>query len=367
MESNMKNFDDLFRDGLADHSEVPPARVWQSLEQRLDARAAANSKSWLWYAGVASVALVLGGLAWSGWRSETPVMEEAPMATVMPVSEPTDGDAIANENAAAASTHALPATVRHSHISREGTGDNVQPAATEERVSKYGNAPAKGTSVHSYDDFDERALASADNKLSPDEGHREMGYRINKIQKNRLKAAEMVPVGGVPTPPANQVVAGKSVAVAGASNLPSAASAARVRRMPSLTKPAPSVVKPTVTTPAADPATGSTQPAAAAPDLPTSSAMPAQQPVQGVSAPVANTSVDAPETDMPVAVKLPAVSAARSKNTVQASAVSFKPSTGGSAPRLAEKDTMQHTDEEDTKETAKPRGLRGIFRRVMGN
>ena len=52
MDDRSKHIDDLFREGLNDYRETPPASVWTSLEQRLPAAEATvaeqPSRRWLW-------------------------------------------------------------------------------------------------------------------------------------------------------------------------------------------------------------------------------------------------------------------------------------------------------------------------------
>ncbi|RYZ54517.1 MAG: hypothetical protein EOP49_05025, partial [Sphingobacteriales bacterium] len=54
MEDQRKHIDDLFREGLGDYNEAPPASVWSALEQRLPApeapavSAPRQDLRWLW-------------------------------------------------------------------------------------------------------------------------------------------------------------------------------------------------------------------------------------------------------------------------------------------------------------------------------
>jgi len=188
----MKNFDDLFREALADHAEVPPRRVWESLESRLNtpvAGAKPPATGWYWYAGIASVALVVGSIALNmGSKDDNITPVAAPVAnnTATPIAP----EAPATEVPATDNGQKKVVTFRTK------TTANVATATPEDKdkVSPYGNAAAVGTKLHSYDDFDERAVASTQKHTTTDEAAMN-GYKVNKIRKHRLVAAEMVPVG----------------------------------------------------------------------------------------------------------------------------------------------------------------------------
>ena len=360
MESNMKNFDDLFRDGLANHSEVPPVRVWESLEQRLDARPAAVGKSWLWYAGLASVALVLGGIAMKEWSNPNQNVVDVPVtSSVAAPSLANDGDAIATENTSLA--HNQP-TQQSTGLSRKvvmPATENAAKTDREEKLTPFGNVQATGTSLHSYDDFDERATASTQNMLKSDDAHKTMGYKINKIQKHHLKAAEMVPEGGVPTPATETaVISGKPISMAGKATVPAARTMA-ARKVVSERRRAETTTQAAVL-PAAGTGTVTTTP-----DLPTSLTEPTPT-MPEATMPEVKTSAETVAVSAPVTTRPISASANRSRSVMQASAASYKPSTGGAS--IAGRDTMQKTEEQqDANETGRSRGLRGIFRRVLGN
>jgi len=48
MEDRSKHIDDLFREGLGDYRETPPADVWASLEKRLPEPEDGSSRKWIW-------------------------------------------------------------------------------------------------------------------------------------------------------------------------------------------------------------------------------------------------------------------------------------------------------------------------------
>jgi hypothetical protein len=363
MESNMNNFDDLFREGLANHSEIPPARVWEKLEKQLDTRAVAGGRSWLWYAGFASVALMLGGAGWKALHKE-PTNVAAMPATVAVVAVPNvaiDGDAIADDNAMKEAVQTLPSKMKYNHKAEANNSNEESHAAKDEVLTPFGNVPATGTSVHSYDDFDERAVATTSNMLKSDDAHRNTGYRIHKIQKHHLKAAEMVPVGGIPQPESTEVkvTVGKPVSMSGKRQIVNTQGIESARMAERATKRAPANGQPAALMPAA----GSSN-TTLVQDLPTSVAEPATQVRESVAAPETNGAEDADATSMPVTTRPAPVSVTRPRTVAQASVTGYKPSTGGA--RLAEKDSMQNNEQEDPNENARPRGIRGIFRRVLG-
>jgi hypothetical protein len=360
MESNKRNFDDLFRDGLANHTEVPPARVWESLEQRLDARAVVSSKGWLWYAGFASVALLLGGMAINEWRNTAHDAVVAPAASVVTVAPAAnDADAAANVTPSLTPVLPTPTTVGHSRKVTTPADNGGANMAREEKLTPLGNVQATGTSVHSYDDFDERAMASTQNMLKGDDAHKATGYKINKIQKHHLKAAEMVPEGGVPTPATQTaVVPGKPISMAGKASVPATRTMA-ARKVVSERRRAETTTQAAVL-PAAGTGTVTTMP-----DLPTSLTEPVSVTPETTTPEVKATPVETVAISAPIASKPVLAPASRTRNTMQASAASYKPSTGGAS--IAGRDTMQKSEEQDASEGGKPKGLRGIFRRVLGN
>ncbi|HRO43528.1 MAG TPA: hypothetical protein PL009_11890 [Flavipsychrobacter sp.] len=67
MEDRRKHIDDLFREGLGDFRETPPASVWTALEQRLPAQEEPNRK-WLWYL---MLLLLLGTAAYFVYKATT--------------------------------------------------------------------------------------------------------------------------------------------------------------------------------------------------------------------------------------------------------------------------------------------------------
>ncbi len=370
MDNNLKNFDDLFRDGLADHAEVPPARVWDALEKRLDTvpvGGRSSGSSWYWYAGVATVVALVGSIWWNMSRdrvevpvaaaivADTKVNNNAPVITVQ------EDDAVAAE--VAAEEHA-PAVHRVAPARKV-----LKESKPETRVTPLGNTVAQGTSVHSYDDFDDRSTASA-RPAAAGVSHAAPGYRINKIKKHGIVAAEMVPAEGRPVPAAHERTASAPVKDAKSDQQV----AATVRRQPArrvATKPLSPVAvqKPAPAKPAAvsvpDPqVTGTSGTAAAAQQ----DAKP--ETTATVSAPVQDNTTDkaATATTRPA---VPSVVSPRPKPAVQPAAV--RPSTGGSelAAKTAESDSAKAAGNaanvSSGNTNVKKKGLKGLFRKIMKN
>jgi hypothetical protein len=101
------------------------------------------------------------------------------------------------------------------------------------------------------------------------------------------------------------------------------------------------------------------------PDLPTSLTEPVSVMPEKTTPEVKATPVETVAVSVPVVSKPVLAPATRTRNTMQASAASYKPTTGGAS--IAGRDTMQKSEEQDANEGGKPKGLRGLFRRVLGN
>jgi|GEM_PF-6202309 len=371
MDNNLKNFDDLFRDGLADHAEVPPARVWDALEKRLDTvpvGGRSSGSSWYWYAGVATVVALVGSMWWNMSRDRV----EVPVATAIVADTKVDNNApviaIKEEDAAVAD---VAAEEHSSPVHRVAPAHKVvNESKPEPRVTPLGNAVAQGTSVHSYDDFDDRSAASA-RPAAAGVSHTVPGYRINKIKKHGIVAAEMVPAEGRPVPAAHERTVSAPVKDAKSDQQV----AATVRRQPArrvATKPLSPVAvqKPAPAKPAAvsvpDPQVTTTSATAAALQ------QDAKPETTGtVSAPVQDNPADkaAAATTRPA---VPSVVSPRPKPAVQPAAV--RPSTGGSelTAKTAESDTAKTTGGNSTNlssgnTNAKKKGLKGLFRKIMKN
>lgn len=343
MENNMKNFDDLFRDELADHAEVPPSRVWESLEKRLNANAAGGkstfSKGWYWYVGVASVAMLMGTIGWNlaskNADRTAPAVAQVSETVAPAVEEPaTMPEAAAQNNARQiAAVHHRLAPHSYERVSEERTDD----------VSPYGNAAATGTKLHSYDEFDERAVATTQ-KLAPlnsDEEHAAHGYKVNLIKKNRMVVAEMVPIHQ------QEPVAAAAGANAAETTKPVATNRPRVRTIAGKLASAQAPKKTVILVNNAG----------------NGEATPANDPGNDVAAPVTAAAPDVNPADKPVSTSMPVpagtATAAKSKPASEV-IIPAKPTTGGSDPVKGASAAQSDNAEDGTEEK---KGLFGIFKK----
>jgi len=226
MDNNIDNIDDLFREGFADYAETPPPAVWQAVERRLD-----NDKKrrvfplrWFWYIGILVVAVVLGaGVLYMPEYNKVLRSEMAGDHAIaqLPAHETMAGNTEGNKQKEV--THTLPAKqdkdLHHPSTSatdneiaaggrenisvkkekhnkttaeHEGASDNKNKVNAGETGTTL-NAAATGTSMYSYDDF-EQEEANID---KPTEGNApiqtEAGYVVSKKRKNKMVVVEMLP------------------------------------------------------------------------------------------------------------------------------------------------------------------------------
>lgn len=345
MENNMKNFDDLFRDELADHVEVPPGRVWESLEKRLNANAAGKStfgKGWYWYVGVASVAMLMGTIGWNladkNSDRTSPALAQVTETVAPPVDEPSNVPQAA----------VAPSNTRHIASARHSLAPHSYERVAEEHtddVSPYGNAAATGTKLHSYDDFDERAIASTQ-KLAPlnsDEEHAALGYKVNRIKKNRLVVAEMVPIHQ------QEPVLAANASGAKATEATKSVAASRTQartiagKLASAQAPKKTVILVNNTGNGETPANNDSG--------------------NNIAAPVTAVAPDVKPADKPVSTSMPVpagtATAAKSKPASEV-VIPAKPTTGGSEPVKGASAAQQDNAEDGAQEK---KGLFGIFKK----
>lgn len=205
----MKNFDDLFREELAGHSEIPPPRVWEAVEKRLNNGAAGKSfaSKWMWYFAAMSLVVTVGAFYVSNTNFNN---SKVPPATAMvspeannnTVAKPVEDEQPANDEKL---NEPVKKGARRLHPNRPEAQDESTSSASATAKSKCTrNAPTIGTSVHSYDDFEETVAAAhhKHNASAGTEEHLSNGYKINTVRSKKMVAAEMVPVAGYPTPAA---------------------------------------------------------------------------------------------------------------------------------------------------------------------
>ncbi|MBL7690580.1 MAG: hypothetical protein JNM41_03230 [Flavipsychrobacter sp.] len=177
MESRYNEIDDLFRDELSEHTEVPPPRVWSALEQRLDKdkKRRVFPFRWYWFVGLLFFITVLAGyFAWTGGSEGVDggaamnvagASVTAPAASdrnaVLPVknnervSVNRDTENGVAEKPGDRKNEEKRSTYRKSNrIGKEKIAKDVAHERAEE-VKPTANAPTVGTSMYSYDEFDE--------------------------------------------------------------------------------------------------------------------------------------------------------------------------------------------------------------------
>ena len=233
MDNNIDNIDDLFREGFADYAETPPPAVWQGLERRLD-----NDKKrrvfpfrWFWYIGILIVAVVLGAgmLYLPDFGKETvPVATPIGTADVLPLADAAVADKV-KSSAKESAAHTMPAQkddVSHLNNSSSTTqqavesndnkiadlknnrqeqkitatrkankaNENVQDAAHAAQNTTL-NAAATGTSMYSYDDFEQEKTPENKKDVSGATLELEAGYVVSKKRKNKMLVVEQLPEG----------------------------------------------------------------------------------------------------------------------------------------------------------------------------
>jgi len=185
MENEFNKIDDLFRDSFSDYSETPPPAVWPALEKRLDERKKRRVfplLRWYWLGALLAFVSLLGATLIVDMKPAAPAVAENAVLPLNTASEPrvnapeTKPLAI-HESAEQTKRTAVRksseikdgATPRNSNKSidagkrkhklnkrdKEQEANVISVAATETPTSR--NAPAVGTSVYSYDDFEEEA------------------------------------------------------------------------------------------------------------------------------------------------------------------------------------------------------------------
>ena len=236
MDNNIDNIDDLFREGFADYAETPPPAVWQAVERRLD-----NDKKrrvfplrWFWYIGILIVAVVLGaGMLYLPDFGKEPVQVATAEGTmdVLPIAGATVADRVKSSGKQSAA-HTMPAQKDEAN-QHNNSSSSTQPAdeagsktehkqkinnkelkiaakssAREQQTdvqeannntisSTTMNAAATGTSMYSYDDFEQQESAEGNKDDSKATQQVEAGYIVSKKRKNKMVVVEQLPEGVV--------------------------------------------------------------------------------------------------------------------------------------------------------------------------
>lgn len=195
MEDNNK-LDDLFREEFSDYSEMPPARVWEALEKRLDKdkKRRIFPFGWYWIGGLIGIAMLVSGMfVWSSRQTRSSrgmvahtqdaVANLSTTPKVVPVAAPVI-PATAENSAIKVANHHTPASpahlaehrkhIRHASSKHTNTAQLEAKEVSVKRIVVSRNAPATGTSIYSYDMFEDSAATHEEVVVYTDDNVREM-------------------------------------------------------------------------------------------------------------------------------------------------------------------------------------------------
>ncbi len=177
MENMYNDIDDLFREELSEHAEVPPPRVWNALEQRLDKdkKRRVFPFRWYWFVGLLFFITVLAGYfaltdgsdvgnggAITNVAGASVTAPVAPSLNSVSAAESSDRVSVNSDtkkvdverNAAVKSDQKKVKSLRSKKAVKEEDRKEAKNMSVEGEKSTA-NAPTVGTSMYSYDEFDE--------------------------------------------------------------------------------------------------------------------------------------------------------------------------------------------------------------------
>ncbi|MBE2290185.1 MAG: hypothetical protein IAE95_11565 [Chitinophagaceae bacterium] len=177
MENMYNDIDDLFREELSEHTEVPPPRVWNALEQRLDKdkKRRVFPFRWYWFVGLLFFITVLAGYfaltdgsgvgnggATTNVAGASVTAPVAPGLNSVPAAESSDRVSVNSDtkkvdverNAAVKSDQKKVKSLRSKKAVKEEDRKEAKNMSVEDEKATA-NAPTVGTSMYSYDEFDE--------------------------------------------------------------------------------------------------------------------------------------------------------------------------------------------------------------------
>ncbi len=211
MESNYNEIDDLFRDELSEHTEVPPPRVWNALEQRLDKdkKRRVFPFRWYWFVGLLFFITVLAG--YFARTSESDGADDGGAAMNVAgtsVTAPAASERNAAPTAARNEVVSFEEDAKHAVSEKPGivkkdqrkNGHTKSKRAKKEKAAKdvahasaedvktTANAPTVGTSMYSYDEFDEPAAPRQDEVAVAD---RRQYAGAAQSRKHKIAVAEL--------------------------------------------------------------------------------------------------------------------------------------------------------------------------------
>jgi hypothetical protein len=211
MDKDFKDFDDLFREEASAYTEMPAPAVWQALEKRLDKdkKRRVFPFRWYWFFGLLSFVTLLAAYVFSDRvRGPQEVVVIAPAmqqtkelaaTTSGEVDAPTaKGDAnehiVNDDGGAQTEDRSLDETV-HEETNNETENKTVKCNIEKTETYLSGNAPALGTSIYSYDDFEEKNTQV----VAPVPEHENTTplanseYVASKVKKHNMVVVEMAP------------------------------------------------------------------------------------------------------------------------------------------------------------------------------
>jgi hypothetical protein len=234
MDNNIDNIDDLFREGFADYAETPPPAVWQALERRLDndKKRRAFPLRWFWYIGILIVAVVLGaGMLYlpDFGKETTQVATAEGKVDVLPPAGEAAADKV-KSSVKESAAHTMPAPRESANQQNNGSSSaqqadeignkteykqknnnkelkiaakrsarkqqtDVQEANNKTTANTTMNAAATGTSMYSYDDFEQAETTENNEDDSKATQRVKEGYVVSKKRKNKMVVVEQLPEG----------------------------------------------------------------------------------------------------------------------------------------------------------------------------
>ncbi len=177
MESMYNDIDDLFREELSEHTEVPPPRVWNALEQRLDKdkKRRVFPFRWYWFVGLLFFITVLAGYFALTDGSDVGNGGAATNVAGASVTAPVASSLNSVPAAESSNRVSVNCDTKKVDVERSAAVKNDQKKVKSLKAKKAvkkedrkeaknmsvedekstANAPTVGTSIYSYDEFDE--------------------------------------------------------------------------------------------------------------------------------------------------------------------------------------------------------------------
>ncbi len=211
MDKDFKDFDDLFREEASAYTEIPALAVWQALEKRLDKdkKRRVFPFRWYWFFGLLSFVTLLAAYVFSDRvRGPQEVVVIAPaMQQTKELAATTSGEVdaptakgeaneqIVNDDGGAQTEDRSLDEAVHEETNNETENKTVKSNIEKTETNLSGNAPAVGTSIYSYDDFEEKntqvvaSVPEHENTMPAASSE----YVASKVKKHNMVVVEMAP------------------------------------------------------------------------------------------------------------------------------------------------------------------------------